>query len=994
MKTNLYYFLFINTFFLNLFANAQCGCDLILHDRQVGDGLQSLDFAGMPDSTSSYYLSNDSTGWVELLKPYAQVVDTSGVVLPGTQVCLGQIIRRLYLENVKGDSLDPIIIKNYPGEVAEISAETTYAGLQIHNSSYFEIRGDCNLPDSVYGIYLHGINSNGVEVSGMSERFLIHKVKVDTAGTGVKVKDNRDGFFANCQEASVQAPTDSTWYASDITISNTYLANLKNEGIYMNNTSYKFDYNCDVNKTYFAYEMDGVHMLDNIIINTGKDGIQATGVVRDCIVRGNQILNVGTDGYASHGNGIQFGEGCSGEVSNNWVEKTSGVGIFSAGLGTIDIYQNVVLQTATDGIRAHAGTAICTSSCKYSNPPAFFGLSNYYDLERLSIFNNTIAYTAGFGVNIEASMTDVKMERVYVNNNIITEWGAEAMDFISSETANYDGFMHAGNNVIYQHIGSIGFMDSTLNPSGAYGVSGTMDVRLTAQSPANDNGIGLLWTDDSLEDYIGYDFDGNDRVQQSRIDCGAFESGYELPSTLIYQSTEDCDCALPKEVYGFDGAEIGAGYKICLLDSARAGRIWFQNLEGTPGSPVIISAVEELSIAMSYHSNAMSFKDCSGIAVTGKQITITASNPNYAKIEFSVGNTGSALISNLVITGSDDLIDIAHGYGTNLMDSVTIDDVKLESVGPGNNLIRIKGKPGYVVLKNVKAESSELNQTLMNVNLAGGGNLGIYNSIFDGFDTDASMHKWIQVSMKSEEGSTEANSVKLINNTFVNLANTNTGSTSNFRILHRVGTGSVDSLILVNNAINKSSITDSLTAGNYKNSANQISTFTANHETILNNYSTQYVGSLALDSGYVPGEGSPLFNSGLDVNGSIVRYTDYFGHVRPDTVYHLVDIGAVELQPTETSSSRQGSFGFEELHQEEEIFEVYPNPVSDVLKVKGLTNGSYVIITDEKGKSVVKEQVNSDDVFIVRTDSWYQGVYHIRLVQGAGSYYGHVVVKH
>lgn len=984
-------------------AGAQCTCDLILHDRTTGDGLQALDFASMPDSTSVLFIHNDSSGWLELLSDYSSIMDASGTVQPGTRICLKQLVRRLYLENVVGDSLSPIVIQNYPGTVAEISGEPTYAGLQLHDSRYFEVRGDCGLPDSVHGLFIHGVNSNGVEVSGRSEQFVITRVKVDTAGTGIKVKDNRDGYFASCTPASgVTAPSDSAWYASNITVMHCFLTNLINEGIYMNNTSYKYDYNCDENRLYYGYEMDAVYLTDNVILNAGKDGIQATGVVRDCRISGNRILNVGTDGAAAQGNGIHFGEGSSGSICNNWVEKTTGDGIFSAGLGVIEIYQNVILQPAGDGIRAHAGTAKCEGSCKYSHPPAFFDLNNYYDLERLSIYNNTVAFTTGVGINIDAPLAEVQMKKVYVNNNIITEWGTTALDFISAPTANYDGFTHAGNNLIVADVSEAGFVNGGMNLSGAYGPDQITDVRLTATSYACDAGIDLLWTTSTPAVWMGGDFEGSNRELQSRIDCGAYESNYTMPAGQSYRSSAACTCALPGAIYGFDGTGLGDDYTICLLDTLRTGRTWFQNLEGTVAAPVRIAALEETTWLMSYNSNAISFKNVSHIELSGAPIHLSAVNAAYANVDFISGNSGNLLIEHVDIAGSDDLIDIASGSGTNLFDSVRLKDVRLYSNQSNSNLLRIKGQPLSVQLLEVYASSDQLNQTLMEVNLKDGGSLGIYNSVFDGFDTDQSLFKWIQLTMQPVNGSYEAQSVKLVNNTLVNLANSNTSSTtSNFRILHKAGTGFIDTLLFVNNAIHKSAIQSSLTVSNYRNTANQISVFTANYAWVQSNFSTQVYDSLHIDVEYVPEQvaHSPLVNSGTDLSNSEVRDFDFYGRARPDSVYLQADIGACELQPVSggysfssalSSSAVSASLAFEA----EPALTLYPNPVAEVLKVTGLQAGDQVIISDAQGKLVFDQMMDQSRDLGIAVRSWQYGRYYLRVIQQEEDvFYRHVLVK-
>ncbi len=995
MRFLLPFFLFGVFIFLHTSLYSQCSCDLILHNRSSGDGLQNLDFADMPDSTSSLYTHNDSLGWIELVSTYSSIVN-QGVVKPGVAICLGQITRRVYLENVVGDSLNPIIIKNRPGQIAEIKAEPTYAGLQLHNSRYFEVKGDCSLPESVHGIFIHGINSNGVEVSGLSQEFTISRVRVDTAGTGVKVKDNRDVYFANCQLASgVDVPDDSTWFASNITIEHCELSNLKNEGVYMNNTSYKYDFQCDNNRLYYGYEMDGVYIHKNRIINTGKDGIQTTGVVRNCIIESNEILNIGTDGYSAHGSGIHFGEGCAGRVANNWVEKTMGSGVFAAGLGLIEIYQNVILQTGGDAIKAHAGTKMCTGDCNYAELAAYFGLQNYSDLEQLRIFNNTIAFTAGIGININAPVDSVSMNHVYVNNNIITEWTVASMDFISSPTANYDGFTHAGNNLIVQDISDVHFQNGTVNTAGNYGINGLTDVRLAEQSAACDGGVSLFWMNESLD---SLDFSGLIRVQSARIDCGAYESPHAYPAGLDYISTAEFDCALPPQVYGFDGEGLGAGYRIALLDTLKTGRIWFQNLEGNSIDPIEIVAVSELAIEMSYSSNAIAFKNSSNFELGGDHtVHISADNPSYANIDFITDNSGNVVLSNLSIVGSDDLVDVAHGYGTNLLDTLLLDRIHLESQVAGKNLIRVKGAPSLVVLKNVSAVSSVLNQTLMEVNLQAGGDLGIYNSIFDGFDTDASKHKWIQLSMQPVTSSYLANSVSMINNTFVNLANSHVGSTSNFRLLHKIGTGYIDSLILVNNAINKSAIESELTNVNYNNSSNEILTIPTNYVLVSNNYASPVYDSLGLQTDYIPNADSPLINEALDFATSPVRWRDFYENTRPDSVSDIGDIGACELglDASYAYAGHEGNQKSMEKEPEQIAIEVYPNPVNDLLRINLSDEKVQVSIINEFGEyTYQKSAVATNGLLEVPTNQWADGVYHLKVMSESSFQYAHVIVKH
>jgi parallel beta-helix repeat protein len=259
---------------------------------------------------------------------------------PGATLCLAAGRRgALRLVGLRGTADAPIIVVNHGG-VVDIDASDAYAGIEIEDSEHLRVTGagvarrcGADHPETRQdcGIRIHG-GHNGLTGKVRTQHLTVDHVEVgevSSSGMGVHDKDlDRD-----------------EWVQRDIAFRDVYLHDIGTEGHYHGSSEYTGG---------DAILLDGVEIVRNLVVRTGRDGIQVGSAPWNCTIADNVVAEAGLDGDAAHAFGIIVNRGASCDVIGNRVSDSAGTGIYDQGLHGQRIADNTVTRSG----REHDGAGI------------------------------------------------------------------------------------------------------------------------------------------------------------------------------------------------------------------------------------------------------------------------------------------------------------------------------------------------------------------------------------------------------------------------------------------------------------------------------------------------------------------------------------------------------------------------------------------------------------------------------------------------------------
>jgi hypothetical protein len=416
--------------------------------------------SGSP-ATSTPPASGSANGIYEYtIKASESIVDGQALNLaPGAVVKLESGTRgALLLKNFKGSRGTPITIVNGAGNTV-ISSGGSY-GLKVENSQYFRITGTGS--GGRKGLVIDG-GHIGLTLDRLSSDFEVDQIEVKNNG------------FAGIMAKTDPACDKSTWRGNfvmqNLKFHDNYLHDMKGEGFYIGNSFYAEGKSTDCGVV-LPHEIMNVEVFNNTVNNSGCEGIQAGCVVSGLRIFNNKVTNFGTSPFANaQDNGIQIGEGSSGQLYNNLVQNGPGNGIIVLGKGNTTVYNNLVINAGSYG-------AFIDNRGPSSGDIAFL--------------NNTFVGPKKGGIK---TFNEMVTNKFY--NNIITGTGSF---FEYGQSARGD----EKNNLTQSDIESVKFVNAS---------SG--DYRLKAESPAVNKGLNAG---------INSDYEYKSRPAGGTCDIGAFES--------------------------------------------------------------------------------------------------------------------------------------------------------------------------------------------------------------------------------------------------------------------------------------------------------------------------------------------------------------------------------------------------------------------------------------------------------------------------------------
>lgn len=308
-------------------------------------------------------------------------------IKPGNVICLNSAIayKNLVFKNIIGTATEPVIIKNCGG-VATLTATDLSFGLKTQNSKYFRITGGTTA--NTYGIKI--VNGHiGIALGDLSTNFEVDHVEVQGSGFA--------GIMAKTDPTCDVATSRENFTMKNVNLNYNYVHDTGGEGFYVGNSFYQTGVNTDCGIRY-PHEIHYLRLFNNIVKNSGWDGIQVGCATVGAKIYGNTIENYGVLNTYNQRNGMQLGEGTGGLCYGNFIKKGTGNGMNILGLGTNIIYNNVIVDAGDMGI---------------------FCDERYTPGNGFKFINNTIVNPKSDGIRLYAELVPLNA----VINNIIVNPG-------------------------------------------------------------------------------------------------------------------------------------------------------------------------------------------------------------------------------------------------------------------------------------------------------------------------------------------------------------------------------------------------------------------------------------------------------------------------------------------------------------------------------------------------------------------------------------------
>jgi hypothetical protein len=397
-------------------------------------------------------------------------------IKPGAVICLSaaNTYYNIVFRNLKGTATSPITIKNCGG-TATLNASGKGFGLKTELSQYIRITGGTG---STYGIKVVG-GHQGISLEKLTTYVEVDHVEVASSGfAGIMAKTD-----PTCDNATIRG----NFVMRNVFLHDNYVHDTGGEGFYVGNTFYLQGVStaCGIR---LPHILENVKIYNNVVKNSGWEAIQVGSIPGGVDIYNNKIENFGVKNVSFQKNGVQFGEGAPGKFYNNLIKGGKGIGLFILSNGQNTVYNNVIINTAEDGIFCDDRTA---------TGPGF------------KFINNTIINPGTNGMRIYSDL--VTMNNVY--NNIIVNPG-KYTSYTYPRTGN-DAYVYLlsktmrvtmANNHFTRDIATLKFANAS-----AY------NYALTSSSPVINKGYNISTYN------IPVDYIQQPRLKGTAYDIGAYE---------------------------------------------------------------------------------------------------------------------------------------------------------------------------------------------------------------------------------------------------------------------------------------------------------------------------------------------------------------------------------------------------------------------------------------------------------------------------------------
>lgn len=406
---------------------------------------------------------------------------------PGDVICLLAGNKDyLLLRDIQGTESQPITIVNKGGAVI-IDTDHFY-GVKFDNCKHVIFRGN-GYDEADYGIHIKRVgNGAGMSVDNKSTNIEIEFVEISyTLIGGIYAKT--EPYQGDCNNLVTRE--NFTMY--DLKIHDCYLHHIADEGMYIGSSKYTGQtiYQCD-EIVVLPHIIEGVSIYDNIVENTGWDGIQVSSAPVDCNIFNNLISHDSYEEEPYQMSGILIGGGAKCDCYNNKIFDGKGDGIDIFGLGFMKIYNNLIVR---------AGRTFKPDEPAEYKHGIYVGEVVNSPNATFKLYNNTIVSPKSSGIkysNQEAAMG-------YLKNNIISNPGLDPEYIIIDNDINPDK-VDISHNFSVSSNSEVKFINYSDN-----------NFDLKPNSGAVNFGTSLT------NEGITFDIDGRFRPFHTYFDAGAYE---------------------------------------------------------------------------------------------------------------------------------------------------------------------------------------------------------------------------------------------------------------------------------------------------------------------------------------------------------------------------------------------------------------------------------------------------------------------------------------
>ncbi|MCK9451199.1 MAG: right-handed parallel beta-helix repeat-containing protein [Bacteroidales bacterium] len=373
----------------------------------------------------------------DILIENSQLVVDGADINPGDRICIeGGTRNYLLFRNLHGTADQPIEILNRGNVVIDTDH---FYGLKMSNCRFIKIIGSQS--DNQYGFTIRRVgNGAGISLDDMSSDIELAGFEISyTALGGIYAKTDPDCSFEATREKF-------TFY--NLSIHDCYLHHIQDEGFYIGSSKFTGQYLPACDTTVLPHLLQNVLIYDNIVENTGWDGIQVSSSAGNCRIYNNKIYFDSQRETTYQMSGILIGGGSNCDCYNNQIFDGKGDGIDVFGSGPMKIYNNLIVR---------AGRSYKPNDPTASRHGIFIGNSPDQSISDNILIHNTIISSKTTGIRYFNTNTTYNL----IANNIITDPGA--YDIIGYKAY----FDHQLADILYEektniytlNAGQIDFMD-------------------------------------------------------------------------------------------------------------------------------------------------------------------------------------------------------------------------------------------------------------------------------------------------------------------------------------------------------------------------------------------------------------------------------------------------------------------------------------------------------------------------------------------------------
>lgn len=431
-----------------------------------------------------------------LVDTTVQVID--GTVAPYNNVQPGDTVflsagnrNKLLIRNFRGSATNPILFTNKGGAV--VISTNEYYGLSVNNCRYIRITGSGS--DTIqYGIRITKVLiGSGIGIGNLSSDFEIDHISIENCLTaGIYAKTEADCSLNSTRERFTQYQT---------IIHDNYINHTGDEGLYIGSSYYQgMTIYCNGHDTTLLPPLlSGVQIYNNIISNTGWDGIQVSSAPTNCRIFNNKITNDSQDETNNQMSGILMGGGSRCDCYNNLIKDGKGDGIENHGLGGNRIFNNIIVN---------AGRTFKPNDHTAMKHGIFISdVSTIADASYFVLFNDIINPKSD-GIRLQSSKS---RNNVFASNLIINPGNYQFYESMNTGTLPQQAYlMLALPNPSVKAINN--FFTTQFSKAG---ISDT-DYTIQPGSP-------LINSGSSENQSVDFDFINNSRPRGGLFDIGAYE---------------------------------------------------------------------------------------------------------------------------------------------------------------------------------------------------------------------------------------------------------------------------------------------------------------------------------------------------------------------------------------------------------------------------------------------------------------------------------------